>query len=109
MRHGPGLHFVSHFYQILDFLLTDPSQAAPLVAGVIADLISTGQYDPDARHPQRLPWWKRPGGENVVWNFVDNEHNPPVFANGNATLVNYTSPLFATTGFDNEQLDVSTE
>ena len=104
MRHGLGLHFVSHFDHIFWFLLTDPSLAAPLVAGVIADLLSTEQYSSD------LPcWWKRPGGESVVWNLVDNTNNPPVFGNNNATLVNYTSPVFATTGFDNEQLDVSTE
>ena len=54
-------------------------------------------------------WWERAGGENVVWNLVDNAHNPPVSGNGNATLVNYTSPVFATTAFRNEQLDLSTE
>ena len=101
---GLGIHFVCHLDQFLDFSLTDPSQAAPLVAGVLADLLSTGQY-----RPGRPVWWKRPGGENVVWNLVDNAHNPPVSESGNATLVNYTSSIFATTGLDNEQSDFSTD
>ena len=53
-----------------------------------------------------------------MWNLVDKAHNPPVdpspvstpvSLSGNATLVNYTLSVFATTGFDNEQLDVSTD
>lgn len=104
-----GLHFVGHLCEIFGFLLTDPSQAAPLVAGVLADLLSTGQLfnlRPISHHPF---YWKRPGGESVVWNRVDEAHNPPVFGGGNATLVNYTSPVFATTAFGNEESDVSSE
>lgn len=94
---------MSHFCQIFILLLTDLWQAAPLVAGVIADLLSTGQLS-----VSRPPWWKRPGGENVVWNRVTNAQNPPVYGSGNATLLNHTSPVFALTTSDNEQLDVST-
>ncbi|KAK0510141.1 hypothetical protein JMJ35_007535 [Cladonia borealis] len=81
-------------------------------SGVIADLMSTGQYD-----PKRPFWWQRRGGHSVVWNLVTKANNPPVSPSGNATLVNYTSSILTTTnsdtdGLDNEQLeqlDLSTD
>ncbi len=95
---------MGQLFEIFVFILTDPYQAAPLVAGVIADLLSMGEL------PTYPPfWWKRPGGQSVVWNLVDDAHNPPVFGSGNATLLNYTLPIFSTTTSGNEQLDVSSE
>ncbi|KAL8904986.1 MAG: hypothetical protein Q9207_002909 [Kuettlingeria erythrocarpa] len=62
---------------------TGTSFSAPLAAGLIADAMATNQIIKTERIPlyveimEYARGWKRPGGESVMWNHVNEKHNPP--------------------------------
>lgn len=67
--------------------------AAPLVAGVLANLIVSGDW---AFHHFQ-PSWKRKGGQEVIWDLVDIANNKPRPWNGIANL-----SLFNVTGMSSQ-------
>lgn len=76
-------------------MLTKTSLAAPLVAGVIANLLASRdvqRFDNISNMIQGLTW-KRRGGQSVIWDLVDVAHNPPEPGNavGNFSLFNVTT------------------
>ena len=74
--------------------------AAPLVAGVLANMMATGEIVGfgnssawDMSTVRKYAGWQRPGGEYVLWNHVDRDHNPPMGLLLNSTLFNQTSSV----------------
>lgn len=81
-------------FDLLSVTLLIFSLAAPLVAGVIANLMRTGQLSAGVRFWQYLydhASWKRQNGKLVIWNTVDEAHNPPKRLLANTSLLNLTS------------------
>ncbi|KAL9631050.1 MAG: hypothetical protein Q9164_006099 [Protoblastenia rupestris] len=70
------------------------TSAAPLVAGVVAGLLSLGAFGPGPGfQPDLMKYasWKRAGeGERVIWNTVPREINPPE----ELTTMNNTRPNY---------------
>ena len=91
-------------------------QAAPLVAGIIAGFLASGQI------PLPLVWeqltdflynkasWRRGKfGEHVIWNQVDIAHNEPEPPSGNASISNLTASFLESKVPGNGQFNVTTD
>ncbi len=91
-------------------------RAAPLVAGIIAGFLASGQI----RFPlgwdqlsnflyNRAGWRRKFGGEYLIWDLVDKAHNEPKPLSGNASASNLTASFFESSVPGNGQFDVTTD
>ena len=98
-------------YEVAD----TPTLAAPLVASVLADFVTSGQivkpFNPgDVPHfLYSLASYRRLGGQYVIWNRVDGAHNPPVYMNSNASFSNLTASFSETIAPHSGQFNVTSE
>ncbi|KAL8687556.1 MAG: hypothetical protein Q9218_006308, partial [Villophora microphyllina] len=74
---------------------TGTSYSAPLAAGMVADLMAADIPYKVWRPPQPfilgcLYGWKRPGGQNMIWNGVNETYNPPSIPGLSTISLNHT-------------------
>ncbi|KAL8687996.1 MAG: hypothetical protein Q9218_005982 [Villophora microphyllina] len=84
---GVGVRCADALYSSSSHLATGTSYSAPLVAGVIAGflpLLNTMSLSGKQAFLRRQLSWRRPnGGECVIWNRIDESHNPPFLTANN--------------------------
>ena len=99
-----GTSFCEYFkllkHNVFTILLICSSPAAPLVAGVLANMMATGEIVGfgnssawDMHTVRGYAGWQRPAGQYVIWNHVGREHNPPSGLLLNAMWFNHSSAV----------------